>query len=309
MEVKSFIERKVKEIREIVGREKAIVACSGGVDSTTCAILAKRAIGDKLIAVYIDDGFRREGEPERVLKLLKELGLRVKIVEARDEFFKALAGIKDAEAKRKAYREVFYSVLAKVAKEEKARFLIQGTIAADVAETTKGIKTQHNVLEQVGIDPARYGFKLIEPLRELYKHEVREVARSLGLPSEISEQMPFPGPGLSIRVVGEVTPERIEIVRRATRIVEEELKNIDCFQAFAVLLSDKATGIKDGKRVYGNIIVIRVVDSRDALTAKAKEIPFETLRRISERITSELPSVVRCLYEITDKPPATIEFE
>ena len=176
-------------------------------------------------------------------------------------------------------------------------------------ETVQGIKSQHNVLEQIGIDPQTYGYSIVEPLKELFKPGVRKVARELGLPKEISERMPFPGPALSLRVLGEVTPERIAIVRKATQIVEEETQSLGTFQNFAVLHNDKATGIKNGKRVYGNIITVRVVVSEDAVTAKAKEIPFETLFKISTRITRELPTVVRCLYDVTDKPPATIEFE
>jgi len=240
---------------------------------------------------------------------LKKLGINVRYVDAKQEFFKVLKGKTDAEEKRKAFREKFYRKLGEVVKEENARFLVQGTIAADIKETIQGIKTQHNVLEQIGIDPATYGYEIIEPLKELYKPEVRMVAREMGLPAEVSERMPFPGPALSIRVLGEVTPEKIEILKKATKIVEEETKDLDAFQRLAVLHSDKATGMKDGKRVYGNIITVRVVESKDAITAKAKQIPYEKLDRISKRITGELPSVVRCLVDITDKPPATIEFE
>jgi GMP synthase (glutamine-hydrolysing) len=303
------VEEKIREIREKVGKEKAITACSGGVDSTTCAMLGFKAIGKNSITIFIDDGLRRNGEPEEVISTLTELGLNPKLINAKEEFFKALEGLTDAEEKRKAFREKFYSLLGRVAKEERVSFLIQGTIAADVVETVGGIKTQHNILEQIGIDPARYGFKLIEPLKELYKPEVRLVARELGLPARISEKMPFPGPGLAIRVVGEVTPERVEILRKAASIVEEESMGIEAFQRFAVLLSDKATGIKEGKRVYGDIIVVRIVESKDAITAKAISVPHELLKRICDRITREIPTVVRCLYDITDKPPATIEFE
>jgi len=306
---KSFVEKSLDEIKSTVKDEKVISACSGGVDSMTCTTLVHKAVGEKLLAVFIDDGLRREGEPEFVVNTLKNLEIKVRYVDAKEEFFEVLKGKTDAEEKRKAFREKFYRKLGEVVKEENARLLVQGTIAADIKETVQGIKTQHNVLEQIGIDPETYGYKIIEPLKELYKPEVRMVARGLGLPAEVSERMPFPGPALSIRVLGEVTPEKIEILKKATKIVEEETKDLNAFQRLAVLHSDKATGMKEGKRVYGNIITVRVVESKDAITAKAMQVPYEKLDRISKRITGELPSVVRCLVDMTDKPPATIEFE
>ena len=262
-----------------------------------------------MIAVFIDDGLRREGEPEFVVKTLNALGVKVKFVDAKTEFFKVLKGKLDAEEKRKAFRDVFYKTLGKAAKEEEIKYIVQGTIKADVIETVKGIKSQHNVLEQIGIDPQIYGYSILEPIKELFKPEVRMVARELGLQKEISERMPFPGPALSIRVLGEVTPDKITLLRKATEIVEEETSNLGTFQNFAVLHNDKATGIKKGERVYGNIITVRIVVSEDAVTAKAKQVPYNILEKISQRITSEIPSVVRCLYDITHKPPATIEFE
>lgn len=309
LDVKKFIEKSMKEIKEIVRENKIISACSGGVDSTTTTFLVHKAVGEKLIAVFVDDGLRREGEPEFVVKVLKDLGIKARFVDAKEEFFKALKGKTDAEEKRKAFRDTFYKTLGKVAKEEKVKFIAQGTIKADILETVKGIKTQHNVLEQIGINPEIYGYSILEPLKELYKPGVRMVARELGLPTKISERMPFPGPALSIRVLGEVTPDKVAILRKATEIVEEETRNLGTFQNFAVLHNDKATGIKNGKRVYGNIITVRVVVSEDAVTAQAKQVPYEILERISEKITNEIPSVVRCLYDITHKPPATIEFE
>ncbi|MEM5853247.1 MAG: glutamine-hydrolyzing GMP synthase [Candidatus Aenigmatarchaeota archaeon] len=304
-----FIEKKILEIKKEVGEGKAVVACSGGVDSTTCAVLAKKAIGNRVLAVYIDDGFRRLGEPEKVLSLLKKLGVKNKLIKAERIFFDKLKGIKDAEEKRKVFREIFYDILNDVVEKEGAEFLIQGTIAADIKETVKGIKTQHNVLQQAGVDMKKYKFKIIEPLKELYKNDVRKVAKSLGLPDEIVNKMPFPGPGLLIRVLGEVTPEKVEIVRKGTEIVERETRRIKHFQSFVALLSDKATGILNGKRNYGYVMVIRIVSSQDAMKAKAMEIPFSLLKRISSKILREIPQVSRCLYDITDKPPATIEFE
>jgi len=309
LNVKEFIETTIIEIKKIVGEDKLISACSGGVDSMTATYLLHKAVGDNLIAVFINDGLRREGEPEFVAETLRKLGINTRSIDAKKEFFQIFRGKTDAEEKRKAFRDKFYKTFGKIAKEEKVKFIVQGTIKADIMETVQGIKSQHNVLEQIGIDPQTYGYSILEPLKDLFKPGVRKVARELGLPKEISERMPFPGPALSLRVLGEVTPERVAIVRKATQIVEEETLSLGTFQNFAVLHNDKATGIKNGKRVYGNIITVRVVVSEDAVTAKAKEIPFETLFKISTRITRELPTVVRCLYDVTDKPPATIEFE
>jgi GMP synthase (glutamine-hydrolysing) len=306
---RNFVENSLKEIRNIVGDSRVISACSGGVDSTVTTFLVHKAVGEKLLAVFIDDGLRREGEPQFAVNTLKSLGIKTKAIDAQAEFFAVLKGKTDAEEKRKAFRDKFYKTLGKAAREEQIQFIAQGTIKADVIETVKGIKSQHNVLEQIGINPEIYGYKILEPLRDLFKPDVRKVARELGLPNEISERMPFPGPALSLRALGEVTPGKIAIVRKATEIVEEETRSLGTFQNFAVLHNDKATGIKKGERVYGNIITIRIVDSEDAVTAIARQVPFEVLKRISERITAEIPSVVRCLYDITDKPPSTIEFE
>ncbi|MEM0023507.1 MAG: glutamine-hydrolyzing GMP synthase [Thermofilaceae archaeon] len=306
---KAFLEKAVEEVRSRVGGERAIAACSGGVDSTVSALIARIALGDRLKAVYIDDGFRRLGEPEATVQLLRSLGLDVELIDAKNEFYNAVRGLRDAEEKRKAFRHTFYTVLGRAAKSWGARFLVQGTIAPDIIETVGGVKTQHNVLVQLGLDPRAYGFEVVEPLRELYKPQVRQLARYLGLPKEISEKMPFPGPGLLIRVVGEATPEKVDIVRRATRIVEEETRGLGAFQAFAVLLEGKATGVKGGKRVYGYIVAVRVVESEDAVTARASELPYPLLKRIANRIINEVPEVARVLYDVTDKPPATIEFE
>jgi GMP synthase (glutamine-hydrolysing) len=304
-----FVESSIKEIQRTVGKSRVISACSGGVDSTVTTFLVHKAVGINLVAVFIDDGLRREGEPEFVMRILKELGIQAKYVDAKKEFFEVFKGKTDAEEKRKAFRDKFYKTLGKAAKEEKIGFIAQGTIKADVIETTTGIKSQHNVLSQIGINPEKYGYKILEPLRELFKPDVRKVGRELGLSAEIYERMPFPGPALSLRVLGEVTPEKVAIVRKATEIVEAEAVGLGTFQNFAVLHNDKATGIKNGARVYGNIITVRIVDSDNAVTATAKQVPYKKLKKISERITGEIPSVVRCLYDITDKPPSTIEFE
>jgi len=306
-----FVERSVRFIRERVGNSAAVAAASGGVDSTTSALLGHRALGGKLTVVFLDDGLMRQGEPASVIESYEALGLRSKLFDVSEEFYAALGRLSDPEEKRKAFRATFYTALSKIVREMGARFLIQGTIAADVIETKKGVKTQHNVLEQIGIDTAdRYGYRLVEPLKDLYKDQVRLVAKALGLPIEKINRRPFPGPGLSIRILGEVTREGIELVRRATAIVEEETAGLQCFQAFAVLAKDRATGLtKDGGRLFGNIVIVRVVDSINAMTASPSQLPWVQLGEIRNRILSELPSVTRVLYDVTPKPPATIEFE
>lgn len=309
MDVSKFIQEKFEEIKMAVESEKAISALSGGVDSATCTVLAHRAIGDNLKVIFIDDGLMREDEPQEVSRIFSDIGIKVDIVNAQEKFFNALKGKTDPEEKRKAFRDTFYTVFGEEVLKSGARFLVQGTIAADVIETKGGVKTQHNILEQIGIDPEKgYGFKLVEPLKDLFKPEVREVARELGLPESIHQRMPFPGPGLATRVVGEVTPERVSLVRKATQIVEEEIAHLKPFQAFAVLLCDKGTGVEKGQRKFGHIIIIRSVESKDAMTAEPTKIPWEVLMQISKRITTEIPDVVRVAYEITPKPPATIEY-
>ena len=306
---KKFVAEKTDELRNRIGSERLLAACSGGVDSTTTTCLVQRVVGRNLLAVFIDDGMRRENEPKWVLELLERLGINARLFERSASFFSALRGLRDAEEKRKKFRETFYTTLGQIAREEGAKYLAQGTIAADVAETVGGVKSQHNVLEQIGIDARTFGFELIEPLKDLYKPQVRAVARYLRLPTEVSDRMPFPGPALAIRVVGEVTPERVAIVRKATAIVEHETRRLRAFQSFAVLLDGKATGIKNGKRVYGDVIAVRIVASKTAMSARAIPVSFRLLQRITERVTKEIPSVVRCLYDVTDKPPSTIEFE
>jgi GMP synthase (glutamine-hydrolysing) len=311
MDTKKFIEEKINEIRRRVGSEKAINALSGGVDSSAVTLLGHRAIGDRLKTVFIDTGVMREGEPEMVVETFKKFGVTVHLIEVQEEFFKAFRGIIDPEEKRKAFRNTFYSVLGRAVKESGAKFLLQGTIAADISETQRGVKTQHNILEQIGIDPQIYGFNVIEPLRDLYKDGVREVAKGLGLPQEIFARMPFPGPGLATRIIGEVTPERVAVVRRAVKIVEEEVEPLKPIQAFAVLLSDKATGVtgtEEGRRSFGDIVVVRSVESKDAIRAEVTEIPWNLLRKIQKRIIAEIPSVTKVLYDLTPKPPSTIEY-
>jgi GMP synthase (glutamine-hydrolysing) len=251
----------------------------------------------------------RKDEPRRVVKIFASLGIPVQLVDAREEFLSALAGLTDPEKKRQAITDTFYSkVFARLVKKSKARFLLHGTILTDIEETVAGIKRQHNILAQVGIDPENtYGYSVIEPLKTLRKDDVREVAKFLKLPAEICERIPFPGPALATRIVGEVTAERLETVRTATAIVEEELADSGAFQYLAVLLNDRATGIRDNKREFGQIIVVRCIESTDARTATVTPLSWDKLNRISERIT-KIKGVNRCLYDLTPKPPATIEY-
>ncbi len=308
MDYQKFIEEKIKEIKDLVGSEKAINALSGGVDSSAVTVLGHRAIGDQLKTIFVDTGVMREKEPESVVSIFNGLGIKVELLDAQDEFFRAFEGLEDPEVKRKAFRNTFYTVFGRAVKESGAHYLLQGTIAADIVETMGGIKTQHNVLDQIGVDSQSYGFKVIEPLKELYKDGVREVAKQLGLPEESYQRMPFPGPGLSCRVIGEVTRERVEIVRKAGSIVEEELKDLNPFLVAAILLKDKATGVIDGKRILGDIICVRSVESKDAMNAEVTEVSWDILRRLEKRITSELPSVTKVLYDLSPKPPSTIEY-
>jgi GMP synthase (glutamine-hydrolysing) len=393
---KRFVETKVEEIRKAVGSQKALVAVSGGVDSTTCAVLTRRAIGENLVCVILDDAFMREGEPEKVAEILSKepFNVPVKIVDVRERFLNAMKGLRDAEEKRKKFRETFYSVLSETAKKEGCSILVQGTIRADVVETVGGVKTQHNVLEQVGINPMeRFGFKVVEPLLTLYKEQVRMVARHLGLPPEVSERQPFPGPGLSVRVIGEIRPDKLEALKKATTIVENNLAEHKPSQYFAAIIDneespgpskthvqetvarllnvpsrnvyvkifrDKATGVKGGERSYGRIVGVRVtaadgkvfqapipklvslqakitsenpaitrvlymveelpekrpyvisiraVQTKDFLTAQVSEIPWKTLEKTAEEIMAKCQNVSAVYYDVTPKPPATIEME
>lgn len=304
-----FIGQRVKEISSAVGSGLAINALSGGVDSSAVTLLAHRALGDRLKTYFIENGLMREGEPERVASLFEKLGVQVEIIDARKEFFEALKGLTDPEEKREAITQTFYrDVFSRIVKESGAKFLLHGTIYTDVEETIAGIKRQHNILEQLGIDTEKaYGYKILEPLVQLRKPAVREVAKALGLPEEIYNRMPFPGPALTARVLGEVTPERIEIVRKATKIVEEELANTGAFQYFAILHANKVTGMREGKRDYGSQIEVRCWDTKDAVTASPTRLPHETLDKLAQRITSEMPGVVSVTYNITRKPPSMME--
>ncbi len=393
---KSFIEKQVNEIKKILGSKKALIACSGGVDSTVCAGLAHLAVGNNLVCIFIDTGFMRIGEPEDVVKILREepLKLPIKLVRAHDRFLRNMKGLGDAEEKRKIFRDTFYSVLGEAAKKEKCEVLIQGTILPDIIETTKGIKTQHNILEQMKINPVKvYGFKVVEPLATLYKFQVREVAKTLGMPIDASMRQPFPGPGLSVRVVGKISPEKLDAEKKATQIVEDKI-SLDLSKQYLVAtiddvkvdypealqaenrlqtllnkkdttvkvyrLRDKATGIKKGERQYGNILLVdatrtdgkclqissktfdevqktiigiddsvsrvlyrisdlsrkgkwitsvRAVDTLDFVTATVSIIPWKTLRETGSAIMDSCPDITSVYYDLTPKPPSSIEFE
>lgn len=394
---KTFVEIAIAEMKRNIGNEKALVAVSGGVDSTTCAVLTHKAVGENLVCVILDDAFMRLGEPEHVAETLSKspFNVPVKIVNVRDRFMQAMKGLRDAEEKRKAFRETFYKVLSETAKNEGCKILVQGTIRADIIETVGGVKTQHNVLEQMGINPMqKFGFKVVEPLLPLFKEQVRIVARHLGLPTEFSERQPFPGPGLSVRVVGEIRPDKLEILKTATTMVEHELAVHKPGQYFAVIVdneeapqtsralhvqetvahllnvpsrnvhvkvfADRATGVEGGKRRYGEVVGIKVqtmdgrlhqtgiqnlvsvqariitenppvarvfyavkdsgqkkpyvigirsVQTKDFLTAEVSEIPWTTLDKIGEEIVEQCADVSTVYYDVTPKPPATIEME
>ncbi|HUV41436.1 MAG TPA: hypothetical protein VMW23_06600 [Sedimentisphaerales bacterium] len=309
MDYGKFIEEQVADIRATVGREKAINALSGGVDSSVVTMLGHRALGEQLKTVFVDNALMREGEPEHVVKLFGKLGITVELIDARQEFLSALAGLTDPEQKRQAITDTFYAkVFGRLVKESGAKFLLHGTILTDIEETVAGIKRQHNILAQIGIDTQKaYGYGVLEPLKGLRKDGVREVAKVLELPSQLCQRIPFPGPALAARIVGPVTEERLKTVRAATTIVEEELAESGAFQYLAVLLSDRATGIRDNKRQFGEIIVVRCIDSIDARTATVKKLGWDKLNRICERIL-QIEGVNRCLYDLTPKPPATVEY-
>jgi GMP synthase (glutamine-hydrolysing) len=392
-DVNAFIDNQIKEIKEALGDQKALVAVSGGVDSAVSALLTYRAIGENLVCVFIDDNFMRFGEGEQVKAMFacSPLNLHVSIVNERQRFMTAVEGIKDAEDKRKAFRKSFYETLRDIANQSDLRYLVQGTIKADIDETAAGIKTQHNILEQIGINPVeRFGFNVIEPVKSLYKYQVREVARVLGFPPEIAERQPFPGPGLSIRVVGEVTPEKLEELKKATFIVEQafkphnpsqffsaifsgesprdlkvlkrdaaEIMGLDPSQIKAGFLNEKATGMIDGKRSYGSVMTLalrdksdnplepsydalskiltylndnypeatrllylvddkegagyamalRAVNTKDFLTADIVRLPWATLKETAVKILESCMGVTKVYYDVTPKPPATVEYE
>jgi GMP synthase (glutamine-hydrolysing) len=304
-----FIQNQTSQIAKIVGKGIAINALSGGVDSSAVTMLGHKALGANLKTYFINNGLMRQDEPQTIVSVFKKLGVKVQIVDAQDKFFKALKGVTDPEEKREAITQTFYKdVFGKLVKESGAKYLLQGTILTDVDETVAGIKRQHNVFEQLGIDPEEaFGYKIIEPLVQLRKDGVRKVAAALGLPEPTYNRMPFPGPALCARVIGEVTPQKIETVRKATFIVEQELAGVKAFQYMAILHNDRVTGMRDNKRDFGLQIEIRCWDSLDARNARPTRLPYETLQKVSARMTAEVPGVISVTYNIATKPPSTME--
>lgn len=313
--MKDFIQNAVNEIRETVGDKKVICALSGGVDSSVVAVLIHEAIGDQLTCIFVDHGLLRKGEVQSVMKTFREgFDINVIQVDAKDRFLSKLAGVTDPEEKRKIIGNEFIYVFEEEAnKLQDIEFLAQGTIYADVVESgannAKLVKSHHNV----GGLPERMNLKLIEPLKTLYKDQVREVGKELGLPDEIVMRQPFPGPGLGVRVIGEITEERLEIVRESDAILREEIKeaNLDreIWQYFTVLTNIRSVGMTDSARTYDYTVGIRAIHSTDGMTADWARIPYDVLEKISKRIVTEVPHVNRIVYDITTKPPATIEWE
>ena len=312
----SIIETQVEEIRKQVGSERVICGLSGGVDSAVAAALVHKAIGPQLTCVYVDTGLMREGESEQVVDTFqRHQGIELIHVRAAGRFFERLAGITDPEDKRKAIGERFIREFEPAAAGlADARFLVQGTLYPDVIESgtpdAAKIKSHHNV----GGLPDDMQFELIEPLRSLFKDEVRRVGEELGLPEEIVWRQPFPGPGLGVRIIGEVTQERADLLRKADAIVREEVKKAglerDIWQVFAVLLADvRSVGVMGDERTYGHPVVVRAVTSDDAMTADWARLPYELLEKLSSRIINEVPGINRVAYDITSKPPGTIEWE
>lgn len=304
-----FIAEKVDEISSIVGDGIAINALSGGVDSSTVTLLAHRALGDRLKTYFIDNGIMREGEPVHIVELFKQIGVPVELYDAKEAFFCALRGLTDPEEKREAITQTFYKdVFGDIVRESGAKYLLQGSIYTDVEETVAGIKRQHNILAQLGIDTEQtFGYNVIEPLIQLRKPAVRVVSEALGLPEETYNRPPFPGPALAARIIGEVTPERVATVRKATSIVENELLGIGAFQCMAILHDSRVTGMRDGKRDYGLQIEVRCWDSKDATIATPTRLPYETLDKLANLLTTQVPGVVSVTYGIAPKPPSTME--
>lgn len=316
LDAQEFIENSVKELREKI-KGRAIMGVSGGIDSTTAAILVNKAIGTNLVCVLVDTGYMRKNETESNEKLLRKLGLNVLVVNAKERFYDKLRDVVEPEHKRKVIGELFIRVFEENARKENAKYFVQGTIAPDWIESGGGLRDRIKSHHNVGGLPERIDFDIVEPLRDLYKDEVRLVGKTLGLPSELYERQPFPGPGLAVRVIGEANAESVRIVREACAIVEEEIENAAAhgelarpWQYFAVLFPCKAVGVHGDVRVYGNVVAVRTVDSLDGMSAAYSKIPHKVLERISVRITNALKEdVSRVVFDITNKPPGTIEYE
>ncbi len=302
----SFIKESINEIKKTIKDKKAIIALSGGVDSSVSSVLVSNAIGENLTAVFVNHGLLREGEADYVKKTFQDR-LNLKYVDASNEFLDELEGVEDPEEKRKIIGEVFIRVFEREAEKIGADYLVQGTIAPDWIESDGKIKSHHNLALPHGMV-----LKLVEPIRELYKDEVRTIGREMGLPEGIVNRQPYPGPGLAVRVTGKITRQKIEICRKANAIVEEEVEKVGLdktlWQYFAVLSNTKVTGVKDDIRDYGYLVVIRMVESLDAMTADVPELPWEMVKTISERITAEIQEVTHVALSVSDKPPSTIEF-
>lgn len=311
-----FIQETTAKLKERI-RGKAVIGVSGGVDSTVSAILVNRAIGEHLVCVLVDTGYMRKNEIHNNERMLKNLGVNVLVVDAKERFYAKLKGVVDPEQKRKIIGELFIRVFEEVAQKEDARFFVQGTIAPDWIESGGGLRDRIKSHHNVGGLPEKVEFEIVEPLRDLYKDEVRLVGEKLGLPSEVYGRQPFPGPGLAVRILGEATPENARIVREACAIVEEEIEKAvekkemsRPWQYFAVLLPCKTVGVHGDVRVYGNVVAVRSVESLDGMSAAYSKIPHAVLERISVRITNTLKDDVgRVVYDVTNKPPGTIEYE
>ena len=309
-----FIEEAIARLKTEL-TDKAIIAASGGVDSTVAAVLAARAAGDNLLAIYVNTGYMRLNETKFVSSMLEDLGVQYKIIDASKRFYEGLRGVIDPEEKRKIIGELFIRVFEEEARKYGGKFLVQGTIAPDWIESGGGIRDTIKSHHNVGGLPEDMEMKLCEPIRELYKDEVRSLAEYLKI--SVSQRQPFPGPGLAVRIMGEATPERTEVVRQACHIAEQEMElaaernEMELpWQYFAVLIPIKTVGVQGDVRAYGNTVAVRAVQSYDAMTAQAVDLPYSVLKKISERITRELKSDVnRVVYDITDKPPGTIEWE
>lgn len=309
LNTRQFIRRQSEEISQTVGKSTAITALSGGVDSSVVTVLGHRALGKRLSAWFIENGLMRKDEARAVVRMFREMGIRVQVLDAKEAFFDALRGLRDPEEKREAITRTFYKdVFGGLFKRSGARFLLQGTILTDVEETVAGVKRQHNVLAQLGVDPQQaFGYGVIEPLVQLRKDGVRKLARALGMPAAAYQRMPFPGPALAARVVGEATPESVALVREATAVMEDELKRVKKFQCMAILHEDRFPGMRDGRRDYGRQIEVRCWESVDARTAKPVWLAPRTLERLAARLTTEIPGVVSVTYNIASKPPSTME--
>ena len=309
LNTEQFINEKIDMIRSVAREGIAINALSGGVDSSVVTMLGHKALGRKLKTVFIDNGLMRESEPETVTDSFSKLGVTVEIIDARKEFLTALKGITGPEEKREAITQTFYkNVFGRIVRESQSKYLLQGTILTDVDETVAGIKRQHNVFEQLGIDPQEaFGYRIVEPLIQLRKDGVRKVGSALGLPSALFDRIPFPGPALAARIIGEVTDERLKTVRKATVILENLLKNTKAFQYLAILHEDRVTGMVEGKREFGQQIEVRCWDSVDARTATPTPLSFEMLTRLADEIIRQVPGIVSVTYNLASKPPSTIE--